>query len=240
MLCISSVQNNPDLPPGILQTRGFPGVTVTRIQFDVRGWTLLPLINVLFCLTRWKWQQWPANESQRVPISLAPKASISLMALREDGRTGLAELRCVTPSTPRCLPWQSCSGTQRGHSWSLAATRGPLIAIGLLGRCHQSSTNQWWKVQQGDRLCLSSSTWGKGCAQTPSHRGTMRPVLVLKCCSLHFVALGNRFILKEGTDSLRLSERHKTSFPTSKAFALATPYHDDYADLISTQRANMS
>lgn len=66
MLCISSVKNNPDLPPGILQTKGLPGVTGTRIRFYRSGWTLLSLINVLLCLTRYKWLQWPVNESQKV------------------------------------------------------------------------------------------------------------------------------------------------------------------------------
>lgn len=103
MLCISSVQNNPDFPPGILQTRGFPGVTGTRIQFDMRGWTLLPLINALLYLIRWKWQQRPANESQRVPRSLVREASAFPTAQREGDRTGLAEPWSVTLSSADCL-----------------------------------------------------------------------------------------------------------------------------------------
>lgn len=66
ILCISSVKNNPDLPPGTLQTKGLPGVTGTRIRFYRSGWTLLSLINVLLCLTRYKWLQWPVNESPKV------------------------------------------------------------------------------------------------------------------------------------------------------------------------------
>jgi len=68
----------------------------------------------------------------------------------------------------------------------------------------------------------------------------MRTVLFLKCSSLLFVALGKKSTMMAGTGWLHPPETHKPSFPTSKALALAAPYQDDFADLISMQRAKVS
>lgn len=177
--------------------------------------------NVLLYLTRPKWQQWLANESRRVPGSLAldgtkkrlqnwphtamihdPQHSTLLTLVKLLWHTALPQPKPGSHKRSSASNWSSEQvPPEKRKSAMKGATRGQITPV---------------KQHLRKGLC--------------THTITRKHHVLLKCCSSHFVALDNGSILTAGTGLLFSLRGRSHLFPTTTAFALVTPCQDDFAD----------